>query len=349
MTNELITTGTETAITIPNQAGDLLASLNDDELMQAEANAIRSGYSDSTRAMMASVAKTYEAWCQACKLQPRLLTPARLIAFMIDNKASRTTQAARAAHLKAWMKEYTTLHSEDTDAARCYALLTTFKLPKKNGKDTPPIFQAQRKRRQPKRFAGEQVYRELHRTWGDFERWPAQTIRNRAILAVAFYAWLRRSELAALTWDAIDLESKLIAVTGGKHRAASETDYVPMFPQLIPYLEAWRAIAFDPAQRTKKGAASLTDGKPQYVFCEISKGGRLLEDKPMSGQAIKLICGDDFMPHDARRTGITSAIEAGTPMNMVQKMARHKDESTTLKYAEVVDVKRLAGNIKLGY
>ncbi|KAB2861869.1 MAG: site-specific integrase, partial [Anaerolineae bacterium] len=39
-----------------------------------------------------------------------------------------------------------------------------------------------------------------------------------------------------------------------------------------------------------------------------------------------------FNPHDTRRTAAALAYEAGMPLPQIQKMLRHKDPGTTLRY-----------------
>ena len=85
------------------------------------------------------------------------------------------------------------------------------------------------------------------------------------------------------------------------------------------------------------------------VFCAISKSGKLLADQPLSGEKIRLVCGDDFLPHDAHRTVGTRSLEAGTPTNYTQKMLRHLDPTQTLEYAKYIETKELTDKVKLGY
>lgn len=166
-------------------------------------------------------------------------------------------------------------------------------------------------------------------------------VRDRALFAVAFYVGLRRQEIADLKWSDVDLEAGLVAVNAGKGRKeTSEADIVPITSETaVEALQAWKELS---AGRT-------------YVFCRVLKprkgeAGRLGQDKPISGEAIRLICKEQgFAPHDARRTLITSLDESGTPISVTQKIARHANVSTTLRYTTARQAKDLKDLVKLGY
>lgn len=330
------------ALTTTAKAGAALARYDDQERAQANFAAWMGGFSKSTRDMMASVWKLYSAWCDASGLEPYHLDRAQLMAFMTDNPAARATQTARFAHLKALMAEYVAQKPDDQAAARCLALLTTFNLPK--ARDNRAIYQVKRERRKPKALQAVDVWRQFEREWST----PEATIRNRAIMALLFYAHLRRFELASLRWDAIDFKENVITIRGKHRHDDDEPDVIAMPAPLVKFLKPWQALAFDISKRTENGAKSITGSHPTYVFCEISKAGRLRNDKPMGGESIRRICGDEFMPHDARRTAGTRMIEAGTPVNQAQIRLRHKKGDTTLGYARYVEAKKLS-DINLGY
>jgi integrase len=207
------------------------------------------------------------------------------------------------------------------------ALLHRFKLP--NDADSP-LYAEPRHRREKRALLPTEVYDELHRKWAT----PELTHRNRAVIGLLFYAGLRRSEVCKLRWNDINFAEGTIAIRGAKKRAADHVDYVPLLPAAKTYLLNWRT--FCPDDR-------------QVVFCALSKSGKLLADKALSGEKIRLICGAEFMPHDARRTLGTRSIENGTPSNYTQKILRHASATMTLKYAEYIESKQLADKIKLGY
>ena len=207
------------------------------------------------------------------------------------------------------------------------ALLQRFKLPS----DYMNVMYAEpRQRREKRALRADEVHAELHREWATKEL----TARNRAVMGLLFYAGLRRSEMVKLTWVDVNFDENTIAIRGAKKRTADHVDYIPLMANAKRLLTDWRTLCPDDRQ---------------YVFCAISKAGKLLADKPLSGEKIRLICGDEFMPHDARRTLGTRSIENGTPTNYTQKMLRHASPTMTLKYAEYIETKELSDKVKLGY
>ena len=62
----------------------------------------------------------------------------------------------------------------------------------------------------------------------------------RMIVALSRYGGLRcPSEVLSLRWQGVDWEAKRIVVTSPKteHHPGKETRTIPLFPELVPYLE----------------------------------------------------------------------------------------------------------------
>jgi integrase len=55
------------------------------------------------------------------------------------------------------------------------------------------------------------------------------------------------------------------------------------------------------------------------------------------------------MPHAARRAFGTRGLEAGTPINIIQRQMRHKKPATTMNYAQYLEVDEIKRAIKLPY
>lgn len=292
----------------------------------ANLEALLSSLSDNTRAQIASTWKLYCAYCASADVDIWQLDAVQVIGFFTTYPARPSTQRARFSHLRTVLG----LHADtrgDTNLQFSAALLQRFKLPN----DTDSLMYAEpRKRREKRALMPTEVYDELHRQWAT----PQLTSRNRAVIALLFYAGLRRSEVCKLTWVDINFSENTIAIRGAKKRAADHVDYVPLMPAAKAYLLDWRGYC--PEDR-------------QVLFCAVSKSGKLLADKALSGEKIRLICGDEFMPHDARTTLGTRSIENGTPTNYTQKILRHSSPTQTLKYAEYIETKQLAAKVKLGY
>lgn len=295
----------------------------------ANLEALLSSLSDNTRAQIASTWKLYSAYCVAVDVDIWQLDAVQAIAFFTAHPARPSTQRARLSHLRTVLG----LHADTSGDANLQfsaALLQRFKLP--NNADSP-MYAEPRNRREKRALQSDEIHAELHREWAT----PELTSRNRAIISLLFYAGLRRSEVVKLQWSDMNFTENTIAIKGAKKRAADHVDYVPLMGSAKRLLVDWRARCPD---------------SRQYVFCAISKAGKLLADKSLSGEKIRLICGTDveaFMPHDARRTLGTRSIEAGTPTNYTQKILRHVSPTMTLKYAEYIKSKQLADKVKLGY
>lgn len=77
-----------------------------------------------------------------------------------------------------------------------------------------------RQRREKRALLPTEVYDELHRIWAT----PELTGRNRAIIALLFYAGLRRSEVCKLKWADVNLIENMIAIKGAHHRDPDDVD-----------------------------------------------------------------------------------------------------------------------------
>jgi integrase/recombinase XerD len=175
-----------------------------------------------------------------------------------------------------------------------------------------------------------------------FDQWAGEKlvqVRNRALLAVAFYAGLRRSELAALTWDDIDFENGLVTVRHGKGDKARTIPFASN--EALHHIETW------------KTRQTIHDSERLYVFCGIkNKGqGELRADKPMSSNGVYKMMqkSGHIAPHDARRTLITDMLNNGVSVSDAQFVAGHVNPQTTLGYAQVKDAKEVKGRIKVSY
>jgi integrase len=291
----------------------------------ANLEALLSSLSANTRAQIASTWKLYTAWCESAGAGLWDLDAVQAVNFLTAYPARPSTQRARLSHLRTVLSLRADT-SGDANLQFRVGLLQRFKLP---GDVDSPMYAEQRRRRKKRALLPDEIHAELYREWAT----PELTARNRAIIGLLFYAGLRRSEVCKLQWADVNFEENTIAIRGAKKRAADHVDYVPLLPAAKKSLLAWKAHS---------------EGR-KVVFCAISKAGKLLADKPLSGEKIRLVCGDEFMPHDARRTLGTRSLEAGTPPNYAQKILRHASATMTLKYAEYVESKQLADKVKLGY
>ncbi|MCI0351458.1 MAG: tyrosine-type recombinase/integrase, partial [Acidobacteriales bacterium] len=273
---------------------------------------------------------TFKLWAQFASdngFHPLELTPTHIIAFLDSHALAHRTKTARLSHLR---KLLATLHAQQPDTVTIEALYKQVQLLKvKRDEET------QTADRDKHALKPAQIHKAL-------AVWRADTRlhrRNRALLAVLFYAGLRRSEAAALQWRDIDLEAGVIHVRHGK---GDKERTVPILSDtLTADLQQWRSCVENRV----------------YVFCGIRKGDHLDSDKPMitnsiwkvvkaTGEAIGIA---NLAPHDARRTLLTNALQAGANVADAQFIAGHANPQTTLGYAVVKDAKEVAGRVKLNY
>jgi len=159
--------------------------------------------------------------------------------------------------------------------------------------------------------------------------------RDCALLLLGWCAALRRSELAALTWDQVQFvpgQGLVITVQGAKTDKAGEGQQVGVPYQstaaLCPVraLRAWQEVSKPPQT-----------GGP--IFVQIGKNGNNLS-LPMSGQAVGNVVAqiatradlEGFTAHSLRAGLATAAIIAGRPEAEVMNTTRHKSQTVFRGY-----------------
>ena len=153
------------------------------------------------------------------------------------------------------------------------------------------------------------------------------------LYATAVYTGLRQGELAALAWDRVDLERRLITVDrsfkgptkGGRVR------YVPILDVLLPVLRAWRLLG---------GGSGLVfpneRGRMQTPGARIFKDRfhRVLDaagfERPVVGRQVHYI-----RFHDLRHTFASHWVMRGGDLFKLQKILGHKSIEMTLRYAHL--------------
>jgi len=153
-------------------------------------------------------------------------------------------------------------------------------------------------------------------------------LRDRAILAVALGAGLRRSEIAKLDFDDIQLREArwlLVDIVGKRQKTRS-----------VP-LPSWAKQAIDEYAQ----AAGISDGR---VFRRINKGDNLAGQN-MSAQAIydvivlysQILFGDEgaIAAHDTRRTYAHLALKGGSPIEQISLTLGHSNTAVTQRYLGV--------------
>lgn len=145
--------------------------------------------------------------------------------------------------------------------------------------------------------------------------------RDAALVAVAYGAGLRRSELVGLDladWGGGDGELRVRGGKGNKDRVA--------------YLgEDWAALVA--AWLVVRGAW------PGPIFVAVSRAGAVLPRRLAAASVREILhvrgraAGvADFSPHDLRRTFVSDLLDAGEDLATVQALAGHADVKTTAGY-----------------
>lgn len=150
--------------------------------------------------------------------------------------------------------------------------------------------------------------------------------RDFAILMVLVYAGLRRAELAATKLGDIVNKQEHNVLTV-KHGKGDKRRDVPLRADVFRSIKAY-LTAID----------RLNDSPDSLLFQGFFKGdkssGRGLTDKAIEllvkGYGAKV--GLTITPHDLRATFITLAIDTGSPLIQVQRLAGHSSPSTTERY-----------------
>lgn len=144
--------------------------------------------------------------------------------------------------------------------------------------------------------------------------------RDSAIFAVLLGAGLRRSEVVDLDLNSYDPVSRRLRVLGKGNKERS----VPLPKGTYEALDHW---------------LTFRGQEPGPLFPPIDRWGhfhlRRLNDKAIAFrlESIADRAGvKDVMPHDMRRTFITTLLELGIDLSTAQKLAGHEQISTTARY-----------------
>ncbi|MGB7337963.1 MAG: tyrosine-type recombinase/integrase, partial [Phototrophicaceae bacterium] len=147
--------------------------------------------------------QTYNNWvefCQEDKLHPlHDLTFNHVGTFLDTHPGTKATQQRRLSALRRLVETIAILDYENPKWDAMHAALKRFKITSSITTESERTQQA---------LSPRQVYAAFDIWVGD----KLVQVRNRALLAVAFYAGLRRSEIVALKWTDMDLENGLVRV-----------------------------------------------------------------------------------------------------------------------------------------
>jgi len=299
-------------------------------------------YSDTLNILLNSVAtttrrqyehtySTWANWCEALGIHPLDMSAQNIMTYLYDSPLSRNTRKSRLSHFRTLINKALLLNPSNRRLEAYSVQLKAIKLSIDNmGQQVDE----KRQKRKGKRLDANKVHELINNYPVEKNGKPyLRGLRNRALLAVLFYAGLRRFEAAKLTWGDIDFDNELIGIMGGKGRERDSVDYVPFIGSIGRHLKEWYKLNEDRV----------------YVFPRILKGDHMGEDRPITPDGLYKQFSSDFAPHDARRTLISSLLESGTYIADVKLIARHSSEVTTLMYAMPHKAAQVASRVRIDY
>lgn len=261
--------------------------------------------------------KTFAAWCVEQGQESLPAARTTLERYLLERSASVSVStltivcaAVRRAHLDAG-------HDSPTE----HYLFQQFMAGLQNKVGRPP---------KPKTAAVADVVKKMADAC---DTTTAAGVRDRAILLVLFATGMRRSELAAMTWEDLDTlpgEVRFL-IRRSKTDQAGQGRFVRMPGENggaycpIAALEAWAALGY------RSGA----------IFRSLSRRSR---DKPLTAAYFNDVvkraaerAGYDpktFGAHSTRRGHVTQAARSGKTLEQIMAKTGHKDANTVVRYIE---------------
>jgi len=305
-----------TALAIPSRS-PVPATLADTFDHAAEYG--RAAKSDSTRRAYASDYRDFRAWCAGHGLAAMPATPQAVSAYL--------------AHLAHIGKSVSTIRRRKSAIA--YAHDQAGLDDPTSGKHLKRILEG------IARETGTAPYRKaaltidlLRLALGALKGGSPRTIRDRAILLVAFNGALRRSEVAALNVDDVRFETEGVVVSIRR----SKTDQEGVGYELgLPY-HPDAAICPVRALQNWLEESRLDSGA---LFRTFESSGQNMRDSRIDGKSVARLVKRaaraanitaDLSGHSLRAGFVTSAAKAGISIDRIANVSRHKSPAVLLGY-----------------
>lgn len=179
---------------------------------------------------------------------------------------------------------------------------------------------------QPKALSEEECVRVLdaaHNTdWADaYER-----ARAAAMIGLALYAGLRRSEILRLSFADVNLDDGWIRVVLGKGRGGGKDRTTYAAPELLALLHTYLE------ERRRRHFASVE-------FFTSRRGGHGVSERTFKRivERVRATAGIHFSLHRLRHSFVTMLLRRNVPIHVVRELAGHRDIKTTERYTRVFD------------
>lgn len=152
-----------------------------------------------------------------------------------------------------------------------------------------------------------------------------ETDDARDFLTIALFTGMRRSEIASLRWENIDLAAETLLVPRTKNGE----------PLQLPLSWYLTDLLINRRQADPSGA---------WVFPGRGKTGHLMEVKTFVARVAKA-SGVNFTTHDLRRTFITLAESLDIPAYALKRLLNHSIEGDVTGGYIIIDAERLRGPV----
>jgi site-specific recombinase XerD len=134
----------------------------------------------------------------------------------------------------------------------------------------------------------------------------------------------RRGELFDLTWENVNLDRRILTVTGATAKSR-RTRHIPLNREATAVLLGWRAQA-----EAAEGLVFVNDAGQRFDRVNFS-WRRLLKDAGITG----------FRWHDMRHHFASRLVMGGVDLNTVRELLGHSDYAMTLRYAHLAPEHKL--------
>lgn len=167
-----------------------------------------------------------------------------------------------------------------------------------------------------------------------------------SLYATAIYTGMREGELAALRWEDIDFEKRLITVQRSFDgpTKAGDLRYVPILDALLPTLQQWRLRC--PGRLLFPNRDGNMYGKSGRIFQEVLH--RVLASAGFKNRERKGKTRGYIVFHDLRHTFASQWVMNGGDLFKLQRILGHKSIQMTLRYAHLAPAAFASDYSRLG-
>ena len=167
-------------------------------------------------------------------------------------------------------------------------------------------------------------------------------VRDKAIITIAFFGALRRSEVVGLDIDHVEINDKGAVLHLLQTKTSDEVVHLYLSKTKDPCICPIKAL------QSWITASGITQGA---LFRSLIKGGSVSEQR-LTGHAVATIMkqrfGQEYSGHSLRRGLVTAEAEKGTPLHKIQQHSRHKTADIVMRYIEKVEGFETSSAVLLG-